>query len=81
MAELGRDDFDAARSAVAFVRAFDAQDAEGVNAVLMSLPVDEIPAFVSVMATMVLSAIEGGQVPAEAFWLAMNERIDSLENR
>lgn len=68
---------EAARSAVAFVRAFIAGDGPGATGVLLSMPADHLVGFASSVAMFVRVALELGEVPQEAFWAALNDRIET----
>lgn len=69
-------DFDAAGQAIAFARAFISSDAEGANAMLLSLPADQLPAFTSMLCTITANALEVGGVPVDPFFDAMTAMID-----
>lgn len=69
-------DYDTAGHAIAFARAFINNDVEGANAMFLSLPADQLPAFTSMLVTITANALQVGNVPAGPFFDTMSALID-----
>jgi hypothetical protein len=70
---------DAARTALAFVRAFADGDSAGASSMLSTLPVDELVDFCGFLATTVQSALEVGDIDPGRFFDALGALIETRD--
>lgn len=77
---LSDNDYDSARQAIAFARAWLDRDSVGANHMFLTLPTDQLPGFVSSLALMIQNALSLGSVDVDSFFEALLEVLDDVES-